>query len=85
MVTVRRYWVLEGEVGRRSLSKRSQFGVFGAVRHMERLDYFGIGPDTDLSTTARLSACAKPPSVRAGWFRPVPAVRLGGSVVGIST
>jgi hypothetical protein len=38
MVTVRRYWSLEGEIGRRSGSKRSQIGAFGAVRHMGRLD-----------------------------------------------
>ena len=56
MVTVRRYWSLEGEVGRRSLSKRSQIGAFGAVRHMGRLDYFGIGPDTDLRRSSRLPA-----------------------------
>src|SRR5687767_5447248 len=46
MVSVRRYWSLSGEVGRQSLTKRSQLGVFGVVRHMNRLDYFGIGPNT---------------------------------------
>ena len=65
MVTVRRFWSLEGEVGRRSLSKRSQIGAFGAVRHMGRLDYFGIGPQTPRSTIDPRSGCAKRHSARA--------------------
>ena len=45
MVTMRKYWSLEGEVGRRSLTDQSQIGVFGGLRHMNRIDYFGIGPN----------------------------------------
>jgi hypothetical protein len=79
MVTVRRYWSLEGEVGRRSLSKRSQIGAFGAVRHMGRLDYFGIGPDTlfDNRSAFRLRETA---IGARGWHHPVPTVRVGGSI-----
>ena len=59
MVTVRRFWLLEGEVGRRSLSKRSQIGAFGTVRHMGRLDYFGIGPQSSFDDRSMPSGCAK--------------------------
>jgi Omp85 superfamily domain len=79
MFTVRRFWLLEGEVGRRSLSNRAQFGGFGAVRHMGRLDYFGIGPDTDLDDRAAFRLRETTFGAR-GWFRPMPAVRLGGTV-----
>jgi hypothetical protein len=79
MFTVRRFWTLEGEIGRRSLSKRSQIAAFGAVRDMGRLDYFGIGPDTVLSDRAAFRLRETMIGTR-GWFRPVPAVRLGGSV-----
>jgi hypothetical protein len=79
MVSIRRYWSLEGEVGRRSLTQRSQLGVFAGVRHMNRLDYFGIGPDTifDNRSAFRLRETA---IGTRGWFRPVRAVRLGGSL-----
>ena len=81
MVTVRRYWSLEGEVGRRSGSKRSQIGVFGRVRHMGRLDYFGIGPDTVSENRSAFRLRDTTIGTR-GWFRPVPAVRIGGIVAG---
>jgi len=79
MVTVRRYWSLEGELGRRSLSKRSQIGAFGAIRHMGRLDYFGIGPNTVFENRSAFRLRETSVGTR-GWFRPVPAVRIGGSV-----
>ena len=47
--TVRRSWAVQGEFGRRSSSNRSQLGMFGGVRHMNRLDYFGIGARTPYS------------------------------------
>lgn len=46
MYTVRRYWGLEGEVGRRSETKLSQAGVFAMLRDMTRIDFYGIGPDS---------------------------------------
>lgn len=79
IVTVRRYWSVEGEVGRRSLSKRSQIGAFGAVRHMGRLDYFGIGPNTSFDDRSAFRLRETTIGAR-GWFRPVAAVRIGGSV-----
>lgn len=78
MMTVRRYWSLEGEVGRRTLDNRGQLGLFGGVRHMNRIDYFGIGPDTlfDDRSAFRLRETA---FGARGWYRPAPAVRVGGS------
>jgi hypothetical protein len=79
MVSIRRYWSLAGEIGRRSMTKRSQLGVFGAVRHMNRLDYFGIGPNTifDDRSAFRLRETA---IGTRGWIRPFSAARVGGSV-----
>ena len=79
MVTVRRYWSLEGEVGRRSLSRQSQIGAFGVVRHMGRIDYFGIGPNTVYEDRSTFRLRETTIGTR-GWFRPVPAVRVGGSM-----
>lgn len=79
MVTVRRYWILEGEIGRRSLSNRAQIGAFGAVRHMGRLDYFGIGPSTDFEDRAAFRLREHTFGTR-GWFHVAPAVRVGGTV-----
>jgi hypothetical protein len=79
MVTVRRYWALEGEIGRRSLSNRSQIAAFGLVRHMPRLDYFGIGPDTVFEDRSAFRMREHTFGTR-GWFRPAPAVRLGGTI-----
>lgn len=79
MVTVRRYWSFEGEVGHRAPSKRSQIGAFGAVRHMGRLDYFGIGPNTVFEDRSTFRLRETTFGTR-GWFRPAPIVRIGGSV-----
>lgn len=79
MVTVRRYWSLEGEAGRRSLSNRAQIGAFGAIRHMPRLDYYGIGPSTLFDDRSSFRLRETTLGTR-GWYRPVPAVRVGGSV-----
>jgi hypothetical protein len=79
MVTYRRYWSLEGEAGRRSLSKRSQIGAFGAVRDMGRLSFYGLGPDAILGNRAAYRLRETTFGTR-GWIRPVSAVRLGASV-----
>ena len=79
MATYRRYWSLEGEAGRRSSSRRSQVGAFGAVRDMGRLSYYGIGPDSVLGNRAAYRLRETTFGTR-GWFRPVNSVRLGGSV-----
>lgn len=79
MFTLRRYWAFEGEIGRRSLSKRSQIGAFGTVRHMGRLPYFGLGPDTVAGDRTSFRLRETVLGTR-GWFHPLPAVRLGGSI-----
>jgi surface antigen Omp85-like protein len=79
MMTVRRFWSLDGEVGRRSLSKRSQVAAFGTVRHMGRLDYFGLGPHSSFDDRAMFRLRETTFGTR-GWFRVTPAVRVGGSV-----
>jgi hypothetical protein len=79
MVTVRKYWSLEGEVGRRSPSKRSQIGAFGTVRHMGRLDYFGIGPQSLFDDRSAFRLRETTFGTR-GWFQAAPAVRVGGSI-----
>ena len=84
MVTMRRYWSLEGEIGRRSLSKRSQIGAFGAVRHMGRLDFFGIGPQSAFENRSAYRQREHTFGTR-GWFRVAPAVRMGGTVAAYMT
>ncbi len=79
MMTLRRFWLLEGEVGKRSVSKRAQIGAFGTIRHMGRLDYFGIGPDTDFDNRSAFRLRETAFGTR-GWFRVIPAVRVGGGV-----
>jgi hypothetical protein len=79
ILTARKYWSLEGEIGRRSVTSRSQIGAFGAVRHMDRLDYFGIGPSTVFEDRSAFRLRETTIGTR-GWFRPLPAVRLGGGV-----
>ena len=79
MFTFRRFWSLEGEVGRRPPSNRHQIGAFGAVRHMGRLDYYGIGPDTTLDSRAAFRLRESTFGTR-GWYRLFPKVRVGGTI-----
>jgi hypothetical protein len=79
MVTVRHYWSFEAETGLRSPSGRSQVGAFGEVRHMGRLDFFGLGPDSHREDRSAFRLRETTIGTR-GWFRPAPAVRLGGSL-----
>jgi hypothetical protein len=78
IVTIRRYWLLQGEFGRRSLSRRSTLGAFGAVRDMNRIDYFGIGTATALADRSAFSLRETTVGAR-GSHRPIPAFRFGGS------
>ena len=84
MVTVRRYWLLEGEIGRRLLSNRAQIGAFGAARHMSRLDYFGIGPQSLFDDRSAFRLRDTTIGTR-GWFQAAPAVRVGGSIAAYMT
>jgi len=79
LMTVRRYWALEGEIGRRSASNRSAIAVFGNMRHMNRIDFFGIGPGTpfDDRSAFRLRDATFGTS---GWYRMHPALRAGGTI-----
>jgi hypothetical protein len=75
-ITINRYWSLTGETGRQT--QRSSIGVLGQIRHMNRLDFFGIGPDSRRGdrTDFRLretTAGAK------GWINATRALRFGGS------
>ncbi len=79
MVTVRRFWSLEGEIGRRSMSRRSQIAAFGGVRHMPRLDYFGLGSKSSFDNRSAFRLRETTFGTR-GWFRATPAVRVGGSI-----
>jgi len=79
MMTFRRYWSLEGEAGRRSLTNRAQVAAFGVVREMGRVHYFGVGPDTVLDNRSAFRLRETMFGTR-GWFRAVPAVRVGGSM-----
>lgn len=78
MVTVRRYWSLEGETGIQSRSRQSKLGVFGEVRHMGRLDYFGLGPDSRRENRSAFRLRETSLGTR-GWVHLVPALRVGGS------
>src|SRR5205823_20590 len=42
--TVSRYWAAEAETGYQT--HKSHLGMFAGVRHMNELDFFGIGPDS---------------------------------------
>ena len=79
MVTVRQYWTLAGEIGRRSSSKRSQLGVFGAARHMNRINFFGTGPGALYDDRASFRLRETTFGTR-GWHQVTPVVKLGGSV-----
>jgi hypothetical protein len=75
-ITINRYWSLVGETGRQT--QRSRLGIFGQIRHMNRLDFFGIGPDSQRAnrTDFRLRETAAGIS---GWVRAHSGLRLGGS------
>jgi hypothetical protein len=77
MMTVRKYWTLEGEIGRRSASKRTQLGLFGGVRHMNRVNFFGIGPATTYDERANFRLRETTFGAR-GWHQVTPIVKLGG-------
>ena len=78
IMTVRRYWAARGEAGRNFQHKRSQVGVFGGVRHMERLDFFGIGPGSSVDNRTAFRLRESTAGIRAAHFL-TPVLRLGGS------
>ena len=78
LFSIRRYWSVAGEIGKRAESRRSQFGVFGGLRHMGRLDFYGIGSGSSFEDRSAFRLRESTFGAR-GWIRPVSLVRLGGS------
>lgn len=75
--TLKNYWVAEAVAGYKD--RRSQFELFGRGREMGRLDYFGLGPGSNLFD--RTSYKFRDPVVGAhGKFRVTPWLALGGRV-----
>lgn len=75
--TLKNYWVAEAVAGYKD--RRSQFEVFGRGREMGRLDYYGLGPASNLFD--RTSYKFRDPVVGAlGKFRLTPWLALGGRV-----
>jgi hypothetical protein len=73
--TVKNYWVAEAVAGYKD--RRSQFELFGRGREMGRLDYYGLGPASNLFD--RTSYKFRDPVVGAlGKFRVTPWLALGG-------
>jgi hypothetical protein len=75
-VTVKRYWLLTGEAGRQT--SRARLGTFGSVRDMRRLDFFGIGPDSQLSDHTDFRLRETNVGARVS-FKVMRNVRVGGS------
>ena len=75
--TLNDYWVAEAIAGYKG--RRSLFEVFGRGREMGRLDYYGLGPASNLFD--RTSYKFRDPVVGAlGKFRVTPWLALGGRV-----
>ena len=75
-VTVNKYWMVLGETGRQT--QRSRIGLFAQVRDMNRLDFFGLGPDTRRRDRTDFALRETSVGIR-GWARATELVRLGGS------
>ncbi len=75
-ITVNKYWSVMGETGRQT--RRTRIGLFAQARDMNRLDFFGLGPDSRRSD--RVDFALRETSAGArGWVRATPILRLGGS------
>src|SRR5512132_1383634 len=71
------YWVAEGIAGYKN--RRAQFEAFARGREMTRLDYYGLGPATNLFD--RTSYSFRDPVVGGhGKFRVTPWLAVGGRV-----
>jgi hypothetical protein len=74
--TLNKYWSVLAETGRQT--QRSRIGLFGQVRDMTRLDFFGLGPDSLRNNRANFAL--RETSVGAkGWIHATSLLRLGGS------
>lgn len=75
--TLRNYWLAEAVGGYHG--RRAQFEAFGRHRYMNRLDYFGSGPASNLFNRTTFSL--RDPVVGAhGKFRVAPWLALGARV-----
>jgi hypothetical protein len=75
-ITVNKYWAVMGETGRQT--QRTRVGLFALVRDMNRLDFFGLGPNSRRSD--RVDFALRETSAGAsGWVRATPILRLGAS------
>lgn len=75
--TLNNYWSAEAIAGFKN--RRAQFEAFGRAREMRRLDYFGLGPESQLFN--RTSYAYRDPVVGAhGRFRVTPWLALGSRI-----
>ena len=74
-VTFSRYWLIEAESGYQT--HKSRLGLFGNMRNMTELDFFGIGSDSARDNRSNYRLRETSFGTR-GWFRPRPDMRLGG-------
>lgn len=74
-ITLSGYWALDAETGRQT--QKSHLGVFGSMREMTDLDFFGVGPDStrEARSTYRLRESS---FGTRGWVHLRPDVRVGG-------
>jgi hypothetical protein len=69
------YWAVDAETGYQT--HKSHLALFGGVRNMNELDFFGIGSDSDRSNQSDFRLRETSFGTR-GWLRVHPDVRLGG-------
>jgi len=74
VVTVNKYWTVAGETGYQN--QWSHLGVYGGARDMNRLNFFGFGPDSQLATHSTFRLRENVGGVRV-WLRPVAPLRFG--------
>jgi hypothetical protein len=75
LMTMRRYWLAELDAA--YTDERLEAAAYARARHMNRLNYFGSGPDSDASS--RTSFTLRDPVVGAvASFDLTPAVAAGG-------
>jgi hypothetical protein len=68
------YWLTEAIAGQKT--RRTQFEMFGRAREMTRLDYYGLGPRTNLFERTRFSLLDRAVGVH-GKFRVLPWLAVG--------
>ncbi len=77
MVTISQYWSLEAETGYQT--QKTRFGVFEHLRQMGGLDFYGIGPQSDVGLLSNFKLRENEIGLR-GWTHPLANVRAGGTI-----